>query len=119
MGPPANAGAITPEGYIVPVPSVAVEEAGMSILFSESLPDGPFGKKKEQAPIEIPSSATVKVQAKNGYDQISFKWTENGQNYEVRWHTKTPGAPEGQGINGKMLLMRIGMEQRLKSNYNC
>lgn len=51
----------------------------------------------KQAPIEIPSSATVKVQAKNGYDQISFKWTENGQNYEARWHTKTPGAPEGQG----------------------
>lgn len=51
----------------------------------------------KQAPIEIPSNATVKVQAKNGYDQISFKWTENGKNYEVRWHTKTPGAPEGQG----------------------
>ena len=51
----------------------------------------------KQAPIEIPSSASVKVQAKNGYDQISFKWTENGQNYEVRWHTKTPGAPKGQG----------------------
>ena len=51
----------------------------------------------KQAPIEIPSNATVKVQAKNGYDQITFKWTENGQNYEVRWHTKTPGAPEGQG----------------------
>lgn len=50
-----------------------------------------------QAPIKIPSNATVKVQAKKGYDQISFKWTENGQNYEVRWHTKTPGAPEGQG----------------------
>ncbi|MEE1100499.1 MAG: hypothetical protein U0K86_03345 [Agathobacter sp.] len=33
----------------------------------------------QQAPIEIPSSATVKVQAKNGYDQISFKWSENGQ----------------------------------------
>lgn len=51
----------------------------------------------KQAPIEIPPSATVKVQPQNGYCQISFKWTENGQNYEVRWHTKTPGAPEGQG----------------------
>ena len=51
----------------------------------------------KQSPIEIPSSATVKVQAKNGYNQIAFKWAENGQNYEVRWHTKTPGAPEGQG----------------------
>ena len=51
----------------------------------------------KQAPIEIPSNATVKTQAKNGYDQITFKWTENGQTYEVRWHTKTPDAPEGQG----------------------
>ena len=50
-----------------------------------------------QAPIKIPSNATVKVHPKKGYDQISFKWTENGQNYEVRWHTKTPGAPERQG----------------------
>ena len=50
----------------------------------------------KQSPIEIPSSATVKVQAKNGYNQIAFKWAENGQNYEVRWHTKTPGSPTGQ-----------------------
>ena len=51
----------------------------------------------KQVPIEISSNATVKIQAKNGYDQINFKWIENGQNYEVRWHTKTPGAPEEQG----------------------
>ena len=34
---------------------------------------------------------------KNGYDQVTFKWSENGYNYEVRWHTRTPGAPAGQG----------------------
>lgn len=34
---------------------------------------------------------------KNGYNQITFKWTEKGKNYEVRWHTKTSNAPEGQG----------------------
>lgn len=39
----------------------------------------------------------VKVQVKNGYDQIIYKWSADGYNYEVRWHTKTPGAPEGQG----------------------
>lgn len=49
------------------------------------------------ASIEIPSDATVKIQPKNGYDQITFKWLENGYNYEVRWHTKTPGAPAGKG----------------------
>ena len=51
----------------------------------------------KQSLIKIPSSATVSIQAKNGYDQISYKWSENGHNYEVRWHTRTPGAPEGQG----------------------
>ena len=60
----------------------------------------------KQAPIEIPSSETVKVQAKNGYDQVTFKWTENGQNYEVRWHTKTPGAPEGQYMDSKVSMAR-------------
>lgn len=51
----------------------------------------------KQAPIEIPPNATVKLQVKNGYEQITFKWTEGGKHYEVRWHTKTPGAPKGQG----------------------
>ena len=51
----------------------------------------------KKAPIDIPSDAIVKVQAKNGYDQISYTWSADGCNYEVRWHTKTPGAPEGQG----------------------
>lgn len=35
-------------GEIVPVPEIIVNDAGMSALFSVSLPDGPFGKKKEQ-----------------------------------------------------------------------
>ena len=50
------------------------------------------------APIKIPENATVKSGAKAaGYDQISYKWTEGGYKYEVRWHTKTPGAPAGRG----------------------
>ena len=51
----------------------------------------------KKSPFEIPSNATVKAQAKNGYDQITYKWSADGYNYEVRWHTKTPGAPKGQG----------------------
>ena len=51
----------------------------------------------KQAPINIPVDANVKVQTQNGYDQITFKWSENGYNCEVRWHTRTPGAPAGQG----------------------
>lgn len=39
----------------------------------------------------------MKIQAKTGYDQITYKWSEGGYNYEVRWHTPTPGAPAGEG----------------------
>ncbi|MBO0446100.1 hypothetical protein JZO78_07060 [Enterococcus ureilyticus] len=52
---------------------------------------------KKKSPINIPESANIKAQSKNGYEQISYKWKENGDTIEVRWHTKTPGAPEGQG----------------------
>ena len=51
----------------------------------------------QQAPIRIPANATVRVQAKKGYNQISYRWTENGQVFEARWHTPTPNAPAGQG----------------------
>ena len=34
---------------------------------------------------------------KNGYEQLAFKWSDDTYKYEVRWHTRTPNAPEGQG----------------------
>lgn len=50
------------------------------------------------SPIKIPENAIVKSGTKAaGYDQISYKWADSGYNYEARWHTKTPGAPTGQG----------------------
>ncbi|MGX7245931.1 hypothetical protein ACWOC1_13895 [Enterococcus quebecensis] len=52
---------------------------------------------KKKSPINIPENASIKAQSKNGYEQISYKWKENGETIEVRWHTRTPGAPEGQG----------------------
>ncbi|MBC1632696.1 hypothetical protein HB948_04575 [Listeria welshimeri] len=52
---------------------------------------------KKKSPIKIPENANIKAQSKNGYEQISYKWKENGETFEVRWHTRTPGAPEGQG----------------------
>ncbi|WP_271002207.1 pre-toxin TG domain-containing protein, partial [Listeria seeligeri] len=52
---------------------------------------------KKKSPINIPEDANIKAQSKNGYEQISYKWKENGETIEVRWHTRTPGAPEGQG----------------------
>ncbi|AIS61076.1 Bacillus transposase protein [Listeria ivanovii subsp. londoniensis] len=55
-------------------------------------------KYKKKAPISIPDDAKIKAQTKKaGYEQISYKWKENGITYEVRWHTRTPGAPEEQG----------------------
>lgn len=36
-------------------------------------------------------------QTKTGYEQIKYTWSEGQYKYEARWHTKTPGAPAGQG----------------------
>ncbi|MBC1557365.1 hypothetical protein HB911_01470 [Listeria booriae] len=53
---------------------------------------------KQNAPIDIPENVKIKTQSKNaGYEQITYKWTDASYKYEARWHTKTPGAPEGQG----------------------
>ena len=49
------------------------------------------------SPIEIPESAKIAEQAKNGYDQIKYTWSEGGYKFEARWHTRTPGAPVEQG----------------------
>ncbi|WP_271001600.1 T7SS effector LXG polymorphic toxin [Listeria seeligeri] len=52
-------------------------------------------KYKKKSPIPIPDDAKIKAQTKKaGYEQISYKWKENGITYEVRWHTRTPGAPK-------------------------
>ncbi|HWQ51903.1 MAG TPA: hypothetical protein VN369_08900, partial [Terriglobales bacterium] len=56
------------------------------------------GELAKTSPIKIPENATIKADTKAaGYDQISYKWTDSGYNYEARWHTKTLGAPAGQG----------------------
>ena len=51
-----------------------------------------------EAPIEIPEFAVYKAQSKpGGYEQIAYTWRDGGARYEVRWHTRTPGAPAEQG----------------------
>ena len=51
-----------------------------------------------EAPIEIPEFAVYKAQSKpGGYEQIAYTWRDGGAQYEVRWHTRTPGAPAEQG----------------------
>ncbi len=54
-------------------------------------------KTAKRSPIEIPKTATVKVQAKNGYSQIKYTWKSGDYKYTSRWHTQTPNAPAGQG----------------------
>lgn len=48
-------------------------------------------------PNKIPSSATVKEEQKNGYDQVKYTWKTNDYTYTCRWHTRRPNAPQGQG----------------------
>ena len=53
---------------------------------------------RTKAPIEIPETAKYKAKSMaDGYEQISYKWNDGTYKYEVRWHTRTSGAPEGQG----------------------
>ncbi|HEL8516719.1 TPA: LXG domain-containing protein [Listeria monocytogenes] len=56
-------------------------------------------KYKKKAQIAIPDNAKIKAQTKKaGYEQISYKWKDaDGVTFEVRWHTRTPGAPKEQG----------------------
>ncbi|WP_260632318.1 hypothetical protein [Bacillus bingmayongensis] len=68
--------------------------------FSEMTVEEQLKLAKEYAkksPIEIPGTAKTKAQSKNGYEQISYKWNDGTYKYEVRWHTRTPGAPVEQG----------------------
>ena len=50
------------------------------------------------APITIPKNALIKEAIKPaGYTQVTFRWEASGYKYQARWHTRTPGAPTGQG----------------------
>lgn len=50
-------------------------------------------EKASKSPISIPNSSVYKVQKKNGYKQITFKFEKGGVKYESRWHEKTPNSP--------------------------
>ena len=53
---------------------------------------------RKKAPIEIHDTAKYKAKSMaDGYEQISYKWNDGTYKYEERWHTRTSGAPEGQG----------------------
>ncbi len=70
-----------------------------TVKFSEMTPDEAMKvaqEYKREAPIEIPENATIKASSKKGYEQITYKWRDATYKYEVRWHTRTPGAPGNQ-----------------------
>ena len=49
------------------------------------------------SPIKIPSSATIKEEQKNGYEQVKYTWKNGDYSYISRWHTRTPNSPKNQG----------------------
>ncbi|AUX26718.1 uncharacterized protein SOCEGT47_072880 [Sorangium cellulosum] len=49
------------------------------------------------SPVPIPDNAAINAQAKGGYLQIRYTWSDGTYRFESRWHTRTPGAPAGQG----------------------
>jgi len=58
---------------------------------------------KASSPIEIPNDVEPIIKhSDSGYDQISFKWSDETHTYEVRWHTATPEAPEGTPPNWRV-----------------
>lgn len=74
--------------------------SGTGFKFSE-MTDEKIAKIAEEyrgkAPVKIPSNAKYKAQSKaTGYEQITYKWNDGTYKYEVRWHTRTPGAPTEQ-----------------------
>ena len=78
-----------------------VERGGKTFKFSdmtESEIVKIVERYRKKAPIEIPDTAKYKAKSMaDGYEQISYKWNDGTYKYEVRWHTRTSGAPEGQG----------------------
>ena len=53
----------------------------------------------------------------DGYEQISYKWNDGTYKYEVRWHTRTSGAPEGQG--NTWVIQRTILENGGHWKVNC
>jgi hypothetical protein len=57
---------------------------------------------KDKGPLKIEGNVNINIREKNGYDDIQYKWSDGGYNYEMRWHTATPNAPEGTPPNWRV-----------------
>ena len=76
-------------------------DSGFKFKFSEMTDDEIakiVNEYRSKSPIEIPENATYKAKSMNdGYEQITYKWNDGKYKNEVRWHTRTSGAPVDQG----------------------
>lgn len=79
--------------------TIEQEEAGIQAKENEKNVEKQYLREilPKSSPLHIPKNAKISKQAKNGYDQVKYQWSENGYNYTCRWHTRTPGAPPEQG----------------------
>lgn len=57
---------------------------------------------KDKAPLQTEAEVSINPREKDGYDDIQYKWSEEGFDYEMRWHTATPNAPEGTPPNWRV-----------------
>lgn len=65
-------------------------------------------KLPKSCPLNIPKSAVVSDQKKNGYEQVRYVWKVGEFTYTARWHTRTPNAPAGQGATWVVERKRAG-----------
>lgn len=80
----------------------------------------------EGAPVAIPKHASVLVRSKNKHMDVRFTWRTGSQRVELRWHTRTSGAPPtspaatwrldlttGVGTTNKRKYVMYGARRRL------
>ncbi|ACZ07291.1 Uncharacterised protein [Sebaldella termitidis] len=73
----------------------------------------------KRSPVKIPENAKIKVQTKlGGYEQISYRWRDANYKYEIRWHTRTPGAPADQGNTWVVMRETPGTGGNTKRSYH-
>lgn len=63
---------------------------------------------KEKAPLKTDGDVNIIIREKNGYDDIQYKWSSEGYDYEMRWHTATPNAPADTPPNWRVDRKRPG-----------
>lgn len=63
----------------------------------------------KSSPMKIPSTASIKDEKKQGYDQVKYTWKRGEYTYTARWHTRTPGAPKEQGNSWVIERKRVGI----------